>query len=184
MRWKKLLTGVILCSLFLAGCGMTELPQTGYKEAPMAVNPERIESTESEEQIAAVDDTEVNSQESDSQEDSAEREPEQAETNDAEKLEFTIGNWDCLYGSWMDLEENAYTFLEDGSYTYTAYLSEDAEVGKYAVQTVDGRDYLTLLSSDGVEKRYELSLVRAGIGLYSTEEGKETELEAYLIAMM
>lgn len=99
-----------------------------------------------------------------------------------EKLKFATGNWDCLYGSWIDLNENQYTFAQDGTYTYLPYQASETETGTYTVETEGEKDYLVMQSDAGEKKKYELSMVRAGIGLYSTEEGKETELAAYLLS--
>ena len=80
------------------------------------------------------------------------------------------------------MNENQYTFAQDGTYTYLPYQASETETGTYTVETEGEKDYLVMLSDAGEKKKYELSMVRAGIGLYSTEEGKETELAAYLLS--
>ena len=195
MNWKKLIALIAMGCCFLTGCGMMEFSEVDTARAEKPINPERVledkegqgissaasnseEESETLNQGDSGDSTDASSAEGKDSTDASSANGEKSQ----EKLKFAIGNWDCLYGSWIDLDENQYTFEQDGTYTYLPYQATETETGTYTVETEGEKDYLVMLSDAGEKKKYELSMVRAGIGLYSTEEGKETELAAYLLS--
>lgn len=166
-----------------------EFPEIDMAQFEKPINPERVIQNQTGEQLSdASPQQDGGSNASTQQDGGSDASPQNDDGASAdtdhqeEKLEFAIGNWDCLYGSWIDLNENQYNFQQDGTYTYHPYQALETEMGTYTVETEDGHDYLVMLSKDGEKKKYELSMVRAGIGLYSTEKGKETELVAYLLS--
>jgi len=171
---------------------MMEFPEVDTARVEKPINPERVLENKDGQEISSA--TSNDEEESESMNQGKSTETSSTEGKDStvassvnseksqEKLKFAIGNWDCLYGSWIDLNENQYTFEQDGTYTYLPYQASETETGTYTVETEGEKDYLVMLSDAGEKKKYELSMVRAGIGLYSTEEGKETELAAYLLS--
>ena len=192
MNWKKLIALIAIGCCFLTGCGMMEFPEVDTARAEKPINPERVLENKDGQEISSA--TSNDEEESESMNQGKSTETSSTEGKDStvassvnseksqEKLKFAIGNWDCLYGSWIDLNENQYTFEQDGTYTYLPYQASETETGTYTVETEGEKDYLVMLSDAGEKKKYELSMVRAGIGLYSSEEGKETELAAYLLS--
>ncbi|MCI5918269.1 MAG: hypothetical protein MRZ75_02920 [Roseburia sp.] len=192
MNWKKLIALIAIGCCFLTGCGMMEFPEVDTARVEKPINPERVLENKDGQEISSA--TSNDEEESESMNQGKSTETSSTEGKDStvassvnseksqEKLKFAIGNWDCLYGSWIDLNENQYTFEQDGTYTYLPYQASETETGTYTVETEGEKDYLVMLSDAGEKKKYELSMVRAGIGLYSTEEGKETELAAYLLS--
>ena len=192
MNWKKLIALIAIGCCFLTGCGMMEFPEVDTARVEKPINPERVLENKDGQEISSA--TSNDEEESESMNQGKSTETSSTEGKDStvassvnseksqEKLKFAIGNWDCLYGSWIDLNENQYTFEQDGTYTYLPYQASETETGTYTVETEGEKDYLVMLSDAGEKKKYELSMVRAGIGLYSTEEGKQTELAAYLLS--
>ena len=192
MNWKKLIALIAIGCCFLTGCGMMEFPEVDTARVEKPINPERVLENKDGQEISSA--TSNDEEESESMNQGKSTETSSTEGKDStvassvnseksqEKLKFAIGNWDCLYGSWIDLNENQYTFEQDGTYTYLPYQASETETGTYTVETEGEKDYLVMLSDAGEKKKYELSMGRAGIGLYRTEEGKETELAAYLLS--